>query len=202
MADDEYLPSKKLTQGMRLNLTDHDLAWIGAITAHWAYAEQMLDFLINMFAAGHSQEIRQMNFGRKLDDAKRLIRSRLEKNSIGVDIGISLMVRAKELSEDRKRFGHWITSSSPSGLIRALNMNMIYGTNDYKAEIFSKDSICQLANDICIWIFDITIFSNKAPAHFFPSSHTTISVPNPSMLTLNREDFQSIQKVPPPPKEK
>lgn len=79
MADDEYFPSLKLTQGMRLKLTDHDLAWIGAITAHWAFAEQMLDFLINMFAAGHNNAVRRTNFSSKLDDAKKLIRSRLEK---------------------------------------------------------------------------------------------------------------------------
>jgi hypothetical protein len=104
-------PSAILKHGSHLPLNDEDYAWLGAITAHWAFGEQQVEMLICLLARlditdGQQFLVKRNGFDQKIRNAKKLIRMRLSPIPLHEEIGIALMIRGKQLSEKRKRAGH------------------------------------------------------------------------------------------------
>ena len=107
------MPSEVLKRYPHLDLTDEDFAWLGAIVAYWAAAENKLEGLIHDLAgidpvigAPHTEK-RIISFEKKIETAKKLLTSACAGFPLCQEIGRALMIRGKELSKDRKVIAHW-----------------------------------------------------------------------------------------------
>lgn len=204
---DKKMPSSLLNHLPHLPLSDEDLAWIGAVTAYWAFGEQQIEMLICTFARSDLSvgqcfvEKRVISFDQKIRNAKKIIRLTLHKSPLAQEIGVALMIKGKQLSEKRKRFGHWIAQNRApihEGMSFVDFANVLYGQESSmpKTETLSYEEIKDLTRDISEWSFEVGRFPIMCLLNRLLSTQVTIHGPEPSHMALRWEDFHTIQKIP------
>jgi hypothetical protein len=197
------MPSKILKRSP-LSLSDEDLAWLGAITANWAFGEQSVEMLIFILARvdlldGQKFLAKRVGFDQKIADAKKLIKMRLSASPLHEEIGRALMIRGKELSGKRKRTAHWISQSHQpdAGALSFTDLaNSVKSLEpDVKKEIFSQLEMQELVQDLADWSIEVFRFIPMCFLSGPLSSRTTWHGPGSGGLALRWEDFRTIQKI-------
>jgi hypothetical protein len=79
--DQLSFPSQTLQSSPHLPLSDIELAWIGVVTAYWAFGEQFLEILISIFGGPLTPLKKTTGFEGKIELAKKVIRDRSPTNS-------------------------------------------------------------------------------------------------------------------------
>lgn len=204
---DGSMPSSVLNRMQHLPLSDEDLAWLGAITAYWSFGEQQLELLISILARsnlviGHAFiGKRIIPFDQKIKNAKKLIRLILRNAPHAQEVGIALMTRGKQLSEQRKRIGHWIVQSNQPIRDGISFTDFAHAFSGYelsgiKREVFSVNEIKELTEDIARWSFEVAKFPLLCALNGYLSVPITWHGSRPDGMALKWEDFHTIQKIP------
>jgi hypothetical protein len=185
--------------GTGLNLSDFEYAWIGAVTAHWAFAEHVIDGIIALLGTFHKDgqglaAKRSFNFIDKVDTAKKLIRLHFPEVTLEREVGIALLTRGKELSQSRKKFGHWIAGHGDSESVAFLDANFC----EFKFERvnLSHAEIRSLAIEIKEWTSELISFVPLAFLQRYVSLRAKSGALKSSEAVLKWENFRTIQKIP------
>lgn len=193
------MPSEYLDKYGGIAVDDAHLAWIGAITTYFAFGEQAIELLISLLSRTDPESYiefyreRTINFERKTDCAKKLMRKLFPDGSKALDIGVALMTRGKELSKSRKLAAHWIAQSRADSLLFSDLGGAMMGLeiSDVAETIKSDDDLFKLALDIKLWSMDVIRFPMLALV--FGSVKVNIAGNIPLGIKLDWDQFGSIQ---------